>query len=145
MKNPVKSYALVGIQVFLMAYLLLSAPIFASNPVLLTVEFIGVFIGAWGIWEMRQGFNAIPDVKAGNTLVTTGIYGYIRNPMYSALLIVYSALVIDNFSTMRLFGLIFLAIVLIMKIRYEEELLDKHFKEYLEYKKKTRRLIPFLY
>ena len=47
---------------------------------------------------------------------------------------------------MTVVGVVFLLIITIPRIKHEEELLLKKFgKEYEEYKKKSKLLIPFIY
>jgi len=41
---------------------------------------------------------------------------------------------------------IFLLLVsFLLKLNYEEKILKKHFKEYVDYQKRTKKLIPFAY
>jgi len=47
--------------------------------------------------------------------------------------------------TMRLSNLNMLLIDLHFKFFYEEKLLLKKYPEYIDYKKKTKRIIPFIY
>ena len=65
--------------------------------------------------------------------------------MYSSLLIIGIALVVDYFSWMRLLVLLALAVDLIVKLRYEEGLLAAHYPQYADYVTRTKRLIPFVW
>ncbi len=86
-------------------------------------------------------------IQEDHKLITTGIYKYVRNPIYfggligvlgmglafRSLFLVSGALVLDTY-------------VFIKRILREEELLEAEFgDEFIQYSKKTRRLIPFLY
>ena len=80
------------------------------------------------------------------SLVTTGIYGYIRHPMYLA-----SLLIMFSFVLLTLSGLSFLFWIISFLLHniiaaYEEQDLEKLVvKEYTEYKKKVARWIPKIY
>ena len=91
-------------------------------------------------------FNIQPEVKANALFRNNGFYKIIRNPMYTGIILFFIASIISNFSYLRLSILTVLIIVLIEKIKLEEKFLSEKFGEiYLEYKKKTYRLIPFFY
>ena len=54
----------------------------------LAIIFLGITIGILAIQEHESNnFNIRPDIKENCKLVTTGIYTYIRHPMYLAVLL----------------------------------------------------------
>ena len=79
-------------------------------------------------------------------LVTSGVYQYIRHPLYLGE-ICRNIGVPLFFNSFTGFGLIILGnIFLLIRIRIEEELLIEEFgDEYFEYKKKTKKIIPYVY
>lgn len=86
------------------------------------------------------------QIKREHELISKGIYKYVRHPIYGGILImVNGALILAGSYTVILY---FLIMFLIIKsyARREEKLLTKHFgKKYLEYKKTTKKFIPFVY
>ncbi len=83
----------------------------------------------------------------GHRLVKAGLYHHIRHPMY-----------LGGFLGTLAFGLIFRSIIVLavslalyfavfrQRWSIEEQLLEKRFEEeYLQYKKRTKRIIPFVY
>ena len=86
-------------------------------------------------------------IEDNHKLITTGIYKYIRHPIYLGTLVgvlgfglVYRALLIT------ILCLIMYFLVFRQHIIYEEKILEKEFgEEYIAYKKNSKRLIPFLY
>jgi protein-S-isoprenylcysteine O-methyltransferase Ste14 len=80
-------------------------------------------------------------------LYTEGIYKYIRNPMYSGALIgvIGFGLVFRSIITLLIVSITYF-FVFKMRIDEEERLLFEAFgDEFIEYKKKSKRLVPFIY
>ena len=138
-----RSYALVIIQLLCLGGIVITGPLIASRPITLGLELLGVALGLWALMTLRY-FHILPDIRAGSQLVTNGPYRYIRHPMYSALLLVTFALILDVFSLERVFIWVILTGDLWVKLTFEEKILTRHFGEYEAYQKQTKRLIPFL-
>ena len=86
-------------------------------------------------------------IEEGHQLITTGIYSYIRHPIYLGFLLLFFgySLALGSIITT---GVITIALFLIFRSRMgiEEKLLLSSFgEEYSIYLKRTERLIPFLY
>jgi protein-S-isoprenylcysteine O-methyltransferase Ste14 len=86
-----------------------------------------------------------PEPKQGSPLCTRGIYRWIRHPMYSALLLLGASLALGRPDLVA--GGLFaaLAIVLVLKLRLEENLWLQHSPEYADYMQRSKRLIPWVY
>jgi len=141
------SFVLVFIELLMIFLILLTGPIVAKNIFLLLIEFFGAGLGFWAVVTMfRQSrYGLFAEVGPRVKLVTTGPYHFIRHPMYTSILLMGLTLTWDYPTLIRIiFGLVLLA-DLIFKIKLEEKFLEKHFKDYLSYQKKTFRLIPFIY
>ena len=141
-----KSLVLVIIQFSSFAFFGLIGGLFAKG-VFLAIQILGLAIGLWGVLVMKLGnFNIQPEVKQNAVFISKGPYKIIRNPMYTGLLIFFGISVGYNFSFLRLGVLLALASSLLLKIFMEEQfLVDKFKTEYLNYKKETYRLIPYIY
>lgn len=110
------------------------------------VEAVGFFLGILAILNMGVGnFKVTPVPKSDARFVATGIYEWVRHPMYFAQLLVVAALVIEYFTWIRLFVLAILCINLLFKIRFEENKLIIHFPEYKEYMQKSWRFLPYVF
>lgn len=105
--------------------------------------------GLMGIFAIRTiGFSNLsvfPHVKKKAALIMTGPYRIIRHPMYTSLLLGVGAVVISQPEWHLIIAGLFLIMVLVLKLRYEERKLAEAFPEYEAYKKTTYRLIPFIY
>ncbi len=141
-----KSYILVIIQFSCFAFFLFSKNLIANN-FLVIFQIIGFVLSTLGVLAMKIGnFNIQPKVKANALFRNSGSYKIIRNPMYAGIILFFLASIISYFSFLRLSILTVLIIVLLEKIKLEEQFLSEKFGEiYLEYKNNTYRLIPFFY
>ena len=86
------------------------------------------------------------EVQDGQSVISTGLYGIVRHPMYTATILMYLTmpLVLDSLIA---FGIMMLYIpIIIRRINDEEQLLNAELKGYTEYCTQVRwRLIPFIY
>jgi protein-S-isoprenylcysteine O-methyltransferase Ste14 len=108
---------------------------------------IGLTIMCWGQLTLYKNYSGTVVIHEGHELVTRGIYNYVRNPMYFGLIIgVCFGLPAFGLSIRGFLVSLLLVPILLNRIRLEEELLTEHFQdEYLQYKARTKRLIPFVY
>ncbi|PLX07296.1 MAG: hypothetical protein C0598_13265 [Marinilabiliales bacterium] len=145
-KKNIYPTILTTIQLLSLFYLLVSGPIIADSINGFLIEIAGIFLGLLAIYIMKPGnFNIRPLIKTGGVLITSGPYRIIRHPMYTAQIVAIIPLVAESFSYYRLAVLFILTTVLIIKIEFEEKQLLKHFEGYKEYKKTTKKLIPYIY
>ncbi len=145
-KKNIYPSILTSLQLISLVYILISGPVIADSINGFLVEIAGIFLGVLAIIIMKPGnFNIRPLIKKGGVLVTNGPYRIIRHPMYTAQIIALTPLIIEYFTYYRLIAILMLTIVLLVKIEFEEKLLIEHFKDYSEYIKKTKKLIPFIY
>jgi len=115
-----------------------------------TVRWLGVLLfiagGAlriWPVFVLGRRFSGLVAIQPGHTLVTTGLYGVIRNPSYLGLLINAVGWALAFRSGV---GLLLAALIippLLARIRSEEALLQATFgDEYEAYRRRTARLVP---
>ena len=115
-------------------------------PLALVVVLLGLIVGFLALLENKlDNFNILPDIKEDGELVTTGIYAYIRHPMYSSVLLLMGG-VTTFYPYMYEFVLYaILVVVLLLKLFYEESLWHKEDEAYKEYSKTTKRIIPYIF
>jgi len=76
-------------------------------------------------------------------LITNGILGHVRNPMYFGVLLIYLAFIFLSISLVSVALWIIIIVIYDRLASFEEKQLEKLFGEkYLEYKKKVPKWIP---
>lgn len=111
------------------------------------IVLMGLVIRVISRWTLGRNFSANVQTTEDHRLITTGIYGSIRHPLYLGylcLLIGYPICVGSIGGIV--FGIILGIPAMIWRIHIEENALERWFsEEYLLYKEKTCKLIPFLW
>ncbi|MFX1418720.1 MAG: methyltransferase family protein [Promethearchaeota archaeon] len=78
-----------------------------------------------------------------NKLITNGILGHVRNPMYLGILLIYIAFLFLAISLISIAFFVIVVLVYNWMVNYEEDILENMFGEqYREYKKKVPKWIP---
>lgn len=143
--HRLQSYAFVGVQFVCLGLLIISGPWVAKSPGFFLLEMLGVGVGVWALLTMKlRNLSALPEIKMNSPLQTGGPYQLVRHPMYSALLLLSLALVLEAFSYWRALTWLVLFVDLWFKLRFEEMLLVETFPQYREYQTKTHKLIPWV-
>jgi protein-S-isoprenylcysteine O-methyltransferase Ste14 len=100
----------------------------------------------WPVYVLGDRFSGLVAIQPGHTLVTTGIYGIIRNPSYLGLLLNSLGWGLAFRSGVGVVLTALLIPPLVARIRAEERLPRTEFGgEYESYCARTWRLVPWLY
>lgn len=96
--------------------------------------------------ETERDDKNLFDFEKTSTLVQTGIFKYIRHPLYSSLILLTWGIFLKNVKP-ELFVVAFIStICLYFTARYDEKECIRYFgNTYAEYMKTTRRFIPYLF
>jgi len=126
--------------------MLLARPI--ENPdagpfaVLEVVQIVGLAIAFVGLGFLGRSFGIVAALRR---VKTSGVYGYVRHPIYSAYLLSYTGYVLEN-PSMRNFALLALSTAGQLVRIVEEERVLVGDPDYRAYRQRVRyRLIPFVY
>ncbi len=95
---------------------------------------------------LHKQFSVFVALQKEHKLITTGMYKYVRHPIYTAGIISFVGFILITNSTLGLItGLLLVFPALVYRIHVEEQMLIAHFgEEYIEYKKRVKALIPWL-
>jgi len=136
---------LVALQFGIIGLMAIFTHNFFATPYPLVIFGFGLAIGIWALQHNRLGnFNIQPILRENCQLVTTGIYKYIRHPMYLSVIIMMFSIVLATPTLIEILLFVTLIIVLTLKAIKEESLWSKHDKDYIDYHKKTKLFIPFI-
>ena len=118
-----KSVVIVASIVFLIAYLLYAEVLRENTYLSRTIE-----------------------VQKNQKVIDTGLYGFVRHPMYSATLLLFLAMPLVLGSVFSFIIFLSYPFIIASRIKHEEAFLEKELDGYSEYKKKVKyRLIPFIW
>lgn len=86
------------------------------------------------------------EVQEGQKVVDTGLYGVVRHPMYTATILLFLSMPLILGSLIS-FAIMLLYIPLIaLRIRNEEQLLERELEGYVAYKQRVRyKVIPYIW
>ena len=109
-----------------------------------------LFLAAYGLYGQVMRENAYLSrtvkVEEGQKVVDTGLYGIVRHPMYMATILLFSMIPLVLGSWYSLIAFAFYPVIIIVRLKAEEELLTRELKGYAAYKQKVKyRIIPFIW
>ena len=86
------------------------------------------------------------EVREGQKVVDTGLYGIVRHPMYFATVFLFLSMPLILGSPVSFAIMCFYIPIIVKRIKNEEKVLEKELEGYSEYKQKVRyRLIPYIW
>ncbi|MFZ4108633.1 MAG: hypothetical protein D4Q78_01575 [Streptomycetaceae bacterium] len=116
--------------------MVLVAPSWAPGLALVLYIFATVILGcAW--YVLRPSLRISPIPKEGAALITSGIYRFMRHPMYVGVLLFGFGLLVTNINWPSIITWIALLITLIYKARFEDGLLAIKHDSAAGYQSKT--------
>jgi protein-S-isoprenylcysteine O-methyltransferase Ste14 len=141
-----KIISILALGVAIAGFLLLDINhyLFSSNPAAIAVQVCAGILMAWArITFGLRSFHGAANTTKGK-LVTSGPYRWMRNPIYTAIILFIWGCVI-SYPYMLTVG-VAIAVTISMTIRalMEEKFLMVTYPEYSEYAGRTKRFIPFI-
>ena len=107
-----------------------------------TIFVIGALITVIAVLQLNINLSAFPSPLADSKLIETGVFKFIRHPIYTGLILAFFGYAIVDDSGYKLLISLGLLLWFYFKTLYEEKLLIKKYPAYLEYKKRSGRFFP---
>ena len=122
---------------------------FLPKKEIMQVNFIFSFMGflliiiasivmLMAIKDLGSNLSPLPRPTANGNLITSGIYRFIRHPMYYSLVLISFGFFITKLSLYHLCLTLILALIIKFKITLEEKYLNNKFKNYFSYTDKVK-------
>lgn len=105
----------------------------------------GAIIIAWSAVRLGRSLTPFPRPTEHGALITDGPYRIVRHPIYAALLLSCLGAAIGTGNLLRLGVTGMLLIFFEVKSTREEQWLKERYPGYLDYSKRVKKLIPWLY
>ena len=107
-------------------------------------------LAAYGLYAevMRENawLSRTVEVQENQKVIDTGLYGIIRHPMYTATILLFLAMPLVLGSWVSFAIMLLYPVVIVFRIRNEEQVLETGLAGYREYKQRVRcRLLPFIW
>lgn len=140
------SIVVVATQFALIVLIMVAGPLWPTHWGLRGIMVLGGAIGVWAFLSMGlRNLRAFPEIPHHGRLVVDGPYRWVGHHMYTSLLLITMAWTIEQSLPWRMLLWVGLVMTLLVKLRYEEQLLLARFSLYEEYRMRTKRVIPFLF
>jgi protein-S-isoprenylcysteine O-methyltransferase Ste14 len=146
-KNKQKAYLYVGVQAIILGLLVflpsnIGPTISSATALGKLLEYLGFAGIIASAYTIRKSLTALPTPKSGGQLGNTGLYKYVRHPMYTSVLILSLGIAVLGGSVIKYALVVCLYVLFLHKSKFEESLLREKYPEYHEYAQKTPRFFP---
>ncbi|MEM7334791.1 MAG: isoprenylcysteine carboxylmethyltransferase family protein [Chloroflexota bacterium] len=150
-----EGYVVIQFILFVLIFLAPNRLSFGENwgsPFSMIGLFVGVvlmiaggLLAVAGVFNLGTNLTAVPRPKENSQLVQAGAYGLVRHPIYSGIILGALGWGCLNSSLVTI-GLAFgLLLFFDIKSRQEEVWLSEKFPEYVDYQRRVKKLLPFIY
>ena len=106
---------------------------------------IGGILGTAGVLSLGSNLSPFPKPLENGQLVTTGAYRFVRHPIYTGLILGTLGWGLVAGSLLGVGLAIVMLIFFDFKSRREEEWLVEKYPGYSDYRRRVRKLIPWVY
>ena len=122
----------------------------STVPVWVVVAASAVLLISYALYAevMRENvyLSRTVEVQRGQTVVDTGLYGIVRHPMYAVTICMFLSIPLVLGSWWSLLCFVHYPVLMVLRIRNEEQVLERELTGYSDYEKRVRyRLIPFVW
>ena len=106
----------------------------------------GMAVRVLGLRELGRQFSVYVTLQEDHKLVQSGIYGVLRHPLYLGAIFAMVGIALVFRSWLIIPVSVLILVFTLARIPKEEKLLAEHFKEeFAAYRRRTWRLVPYIY
>lgn len=110
------------------------------------IAFLATYLGFAELLRENEYLSRTVEVQENQTVVSTGLYGIVRHPMYAIIFWMFLSMPLIVGSFFALIPMAFLPFLLAKRTQNEEKVLRENLNGYEEYMKNVRyRLIPLVW
>ena len=133
-----------GVLVVPVTFLIVTHRAFGQSPLSLGLQIAGLALVVWA----RVAFGA-RSFHAGSTpteggLVTSGPYHFIRHPIYAGVLLALAGALVAHHDAPAVAAAVIACAAIGVRIASEERQVAARYPEYVDYARRTRRVLPWL-
>ncbi len=105
----------------------------------------GIAVAGLGLLGLRENLTAVPRPVDGGRLISHGIYGRVRHPIYTGIIAAGVGWGLVTASPAALAVAVLLGVFFDVKARREEAWLVAAYPGYADYRRRVRKLLPLIY
>ena len=114
--------------------------------IIASIIFLIAYIMYAEVLRENEYLSRTVEVSENQKVVDSGLYGLVRHPMYTSTIFLFLSMPLVLDSIFSFIVMLVYPIIIIFRIRNEEEVLENELIGYEEYKEKVKyKLIPFLW
>ena len=114
--------------------------------VISTIIFLFAYVLYAEVLRENAYLSRIIEIQENQKVIDTGLYKVVRHPMYLSTILLFLSMSLVLGSLFSFIIFLIYPVIVVKRIKNEEEVLERNLYGYLEYKSKVRyRLIPFIW
>ncbi len=118
---------------------------FLPSSIGMILKYFGFALLLWAGISLGRNLTPLPKPKTDAQLVTTGLFAWMRHPIYSALMLISFGSSLERGNLIAFALSLCLTILLEFKSRREEAWLCEQFSGYAAYRLRVKKFFPGLY
>ena len=122
-----------------------SAFTFLASPIGTVLKYAGFALLVWAGLNLGRNLTPLPKPKSDAQLVTSGIFAWMRHPIYTALMLLTFGSSLERGHLIALILSACLMVLLEFKSRREESWLLEQFPDYALYRSRVKKFLPGIY
>ena len=111
-----------------------------------SIVFVMAYIMYGEVLRENTYLSRTIEVQENQKVIDTGLYGIVRHPMYLATILLFLSMPLILGSMISFFIFLVYPLLIVKRLKNEEEVLTKELTGYIEYKQRVKyRLIPYVW